>query len=122
MPFHSILTDLVRTDEDSVGALFVDDSGELIGIACADEDKERLELIAAYLPLYVQRLRSALETVDGGAPRLVHIRRHDLDLHAAVLPDDYLLSLITGPQARAAVTRRRLEVGARRLTLEVLGA
>ena len=116
------LEHLVRTDDDSVGALFVDESGELIGIACADEDKDRLELIAAYLPLYAQRLRSALEVVDGGAPRLFHIRRHDLDLHAAVLPDDYLVSLITGPQGRVAVTRRRLEVGARRLAREVLGA
>ncbi len=122
MPFHSILTDLVRADEGSVGALFVDDSGEVIGIACADEDKERLELMAAYLPLYVQRLRSALAAVEGGSPRLVHIRRNDLDLHAAVLPENYLLSLVTGPAGKAAVTRRRLEVGARRLVREVLGA
>lgn len=122
MPFHSILTDLVRADEDSLGALFVDDSGELVGIACLDEDRDRLELIAAYLPLYVQRLRTALEGVEGGTPRMLHIRRHDLDLHAAVLPENYLLSLVTGPNGRVAVTRRRLEVGARRLADEVLSA
>ena len=120
MPFHSILTDLVRAEEDCLGALFVDDSGELVGIACADEDRGRMELIAAYLPLYVQRLQTALDGVDGGAPRLLHIRRDGLDLHAAVLPENYLLSLITGPGGRAAMTRRRLELGARRLTREVL--
>ena len=121
MPFHSILTDLVQANRDTVGALFVDDSGELIGMACADGDHERMELLAAYLPLYLHRLTTALESVDGGAPRLIHIRRHDLDVHAAALPDDYVLSLITGPGGHAAVTRRRLEVGARRLAREVLG-
>ncbi len=121
MPFHSILTDLVRAEDDVLGALFVDDSGELIGMACADGEHERLELIAAYLPLYVQRLRTALEGVEGGAPRLFHIRRRDLDLHAAALPENYVLSLVTGPRGRAAVTRRRLAAGARRLESEVLG-
>ena len=121
MPFHSILTDLVRAEEDTLGALFVDDSGELIGMACADADRERMELLAAYLPLYLYRLATALEGVEGGAPRLLHIRREDLDVHAAALPDNYVLSLITGPGGRAALTRRRLEVGARRLAREVLG-
>ena len=121
MPFHSILTDLVRAEEDSLGALFVDDSGELIGIACADGDRDRMELIAAYLPLHVQRLQTALDGVEGGEPRLLHIRRDDLDLHVAVLPENYLLSLISGPRGRVALTRRRLEVGARRLAREVLG-
>ena len=122
MPFHSILTELVRAEEGSLGALFVDDTGELIGIACADHDRDRLELVAAYLPLYVQRLKTALDGVEGGDPRLVHIRRTDFDLHAAVLPESYLLGLVTGPGGRVAVTRRRLQVGARRLAHEVLGA
>lgn len=121
MPFHSILTDLVRAEEDVLGALFVDDSGELIGLACADDDRERMELIAAYLPLYLQRLRAVLAGVEGGVPRLLHIRRHDLDLHAAELPENYVLSLVTGPRGRSATTRRRLELGARRLAREVLG-
>jgi hypothetical protein len=121
MPFHSILTDLVRAEEDTLGALFVDDSGELIGIACADEDRSRMELMAAYLPLYLTRLRAALAGIEGGAPRLLHIRRQDLDLHAAALPGDYVLSLVTGPRGRAAVTRWRLEMGAERLAREVLG-
>ncbi len=121
MPFHSILTDLVRADEDALAALFVDDAGELIGLACADGDRDRMELIAAYLPLYMQRLQTALDGVEGGPPRLVHIQRHDLNLHAAALPENYVLSLVTGPRGRSAVTRRRLEVGARRLAREVLG-
>ena len=86
MPFHTILTDLVRAEEDVLGALFVDDSGELIGMACADGQRDRLELIAAYLPLYVQRLQTVLDGVEGGDPRLLHIRRHDLELHAACCP------------------------------------
>ena len=122
MPFHNILTDLVRAEEDTLGALFVDDSGELIGIACADEDRERLELMAAYLPLYLQRLRTVLEGVPGGRPRLLHIRRPELDLQAVVLPENYVLSLVSGPRGRASVTRRRLQEGARRLAREVLGA
>ncbi len=121
MPFHSILTDLVRADEDALGALFVDDSGELIGLACSDDDRDRMELIAAYLPVYVQRLQTALEGVQAGPPRLLHIQRQDLNLHAAALPENYVLSLVTGPRGRSAVTRRRLEVGARRLAREVLG-
>ena len=121
MPFHSILTDLVRAEDDVLGALFVDDTGELIGMACADGQRERLELIAAYLPLYVQRLQTALEGVESGSLRLFHIRRGELDLHAAALPENYVLSLVTGPRGRAAVTRRRLAEGARRLESEVLG-
>ncbi len=121
MPFHSILTDLLRAAEDTRGALFVDDSGELIGIACAEGDRDRLELIAAYLPLYLQRLETALAAVEAGAPRLLHIRRHALDVHAAALPENYVLSLVTGPRGRTALTRRRLEVGVRRLEREVLG-
>ena len=38
-----------------------------------------------------------------------------------MLPDNYVLSLVTGPRGRVAVTRRRLAVGARRLASEVLG-
>ena len=45
-----------------------------------------------------------------------------LDGLFAQLPENYLLSLVTGPNGRVAVTRRRLEVGARRLADEVLGA
>ena len=119
MPFHTILTDLVQTDDDTLGALFVDDSGELIGLACADRDKDRMELIAAYLPLYLQRLQSALDGVQAGAPRLIHIQRQNLNLHAAALPENYVLSLVTGPRGRSAATRRRLELGAKRLAREV---
>ncbi|MFQ5350820.1 MAG: hypothetical protein ACE5EG_10295, partial [Thermoanaerobaculia bacterium] len=93
-----------------------------IGLACADEDRDRMELIAADLPLYVQRLQTALDGVRAGAPRLFHICRPEFDLHAAVLPENYLLSLISGPNGLAAVTRRRLEMGAGRLVREVLGA
>jgi hypothetical protein len=122
MPFHSILADLVRADEDDLGALFVDDSGELIGLACADGDRERMQLIAAYLPLYLQRLQTALDGVEAGSARLLHIQRQDLSLHAAALPENYVLSLVTGSRGRSAATRRRLEIGARRLAREVLGA
>ena len=121
MPFHSILTDLVRVEEDTLGALFVDDSGELIGLACADEDRERMEIVAAYLPVYLQRLRTALSGIEAGRPRRLHFRRRGFDLHAVTLPDDYVLSLVTGPRGRSSVTRRRLEVGARRLEREVFG-
>jgi hypothetical protein len=121
MPFHSILTELVEADEDALAALFVDDSGELIGLACADGERERMELIAAYLPLYLQRLASALEGSAIGRPRLVHIQREGLHLHAAALPDEYIVSLVTGSRGVASSTRRRLERAATRLSLEVLG-
>ena len=122
MPFHSILTELVEADEATLGALFVDDTGELIGLACADGEHERMELIAAYLPLYLQRLQTALVGLDAGAPRLVHIQRRGFSLHAAALPENYILSLVTGSGGRSAVTRRRLELAAHRLAREVLGA
>jgi hypothetical protein len=111
----------VDGDEDALGALFVDDSGELIGLACADNEEERMELIAAYLPLYLQRLHVALGEAEAGVPRLVHIQRAGLNLHAAALPENYVLSLVSGPRSRAALTRRRLELGARRVAREVLG-
>ncbi len=81
-----------------------------------------MELIAAYLPVYLQRLQPTLDGVDAGSPRLLHIYRPRLNLHAATLPDNYVLSLVTGPRGRAAATRRRLRLGARRLAREVLGA
>ena len=121
MPFHSILTELLEADEDARAALFVDDSGELIGIACPDGERDRLELVAAYLPLYLQRLRSALGDSEAGRPRLIHIQRASMHLHAAALPDDYVLSLITGPRGAVSTRRRRLERAASRLALEVIG-
>ncbi len=81
-----------------------------------------MELLAAYLPLYLQRFQDAFGASGIGAPRLVHIQRDALHLHAAVLPDDYLLSLVTGPRGLATVSRRRLEYAARRLEREVLDA
>ena len=121
MPFHSILTELVEADEDALAALFVDDSGELIGLACAKGEHERMALVAAYLPLYLERLRTALDGLQAGAPRLVHIQRPRMSLHAATLPENYVLSLVTGPRDRPSATRRRLQQGADRLAREVLG-
>ncbi len=122
MPFQSILTELVEAEDHALAALFVDDSGELIGLACADGDRERMELVAAYLPLYLQRARDALTEADLGRPRLFYIQRRGLHLHVEALPEDYVLSLVTGPRAVAGASRRRLARAAHRIRQEVMHA
>lgn len=94
MPFQYILANLLARNEDAVGVLFLDEAGETIDLACSDFTPYEMRIVGAYLGIYLRQLGRFLAGVDLGSPRVVHIEKDAIHLHALPLPEGYFLVLV----------------------------
>ena len=119
MPFEYILNDLLVRNEQAVGALFLDESGEAVDVACADLTPYQLRIVGAYLGIYLRQLHKLTEATGLGEPEMLHISKDELHIYAVPLREGYCLSLIQRSPSLVASARRSLE-NARRLMHEEL--
>lgn len=107
MPYEYILANLLVEVDGAVGALFLDDSGETVDLACSEHTPYQMRILGAYLGIYMRQLGRVLDDGELGVPALVHIEKEDLHIYASPLPDGYYLVLVqrqpslTGPAQRA---------------------
>ncbi len=119
MPFEEVLHELLEQSPGAVGAMFMDDTGETVGLV--SEDLPRFDLLVTGARLEIELRRLAALTADArlGKARLVHIERRGLHVHLAALPEGYFLALLQRPPALVAPARARLRRAADRLAAEL---
>lgn len=119
MPFQYVLANLLADQPDAVGVLFLDDTGETVDFACAEDSPYEMQILGAYLGIYLRQVGKIVSSADLGTVRWLHIERRRRHLHVAVLPDGYYLVLVQRQPARIATAREGLRRAAIELTREV---
>lgn len=108
MSSDTVLAELIAHNPRAVGALFLDDSGETVELACSEFTPYQMRVVGAYLGIYLRQLSRFLGSSRLGDPRFVHIEKQALHIHALPLPDGYYLVLVQRPPALVAQARATL--------------
>lgn len=119
MPFQYVLANLLADHPDAVGVLFLDDAGETVDFACAEESPYEMQLLGAYLGIYLRQIGRVVESAQLGTIRWFHIDRQRRHVHVAVLPEGYYLVLVQRHPAQVAIARESLRRAAGELAREV---
>lgn len=120
MAFQYILRNLLAAADGAVGVLFLDEGGETVDVACSEFTPYQMRVVGAYFGIYLRQLDRVCQGVLG-APRLVHIEREGLHLHAMALPDGYYLVLVQRRPGQVAMARAQLEKAGEDVRREVFG-
>lgn len=121
MSFGFILANLLAASDRAVGVLFLDETGEAVDLSCTDVSPYEMRLLGAYLGIYLRQAEQLSDQNNLGQPRLIHLERADLQVHAAALPDGYFLALVQRRPAQAGPAREALIAAARQLAESVFG-
>ncbi len=109
MPFQYILANLLAQSPNAVAVMFMDDAGETVDLATSKYQPFDVQIVGAYLGIYLRQMQAALETADIGVPEAMQIHHENLHIHLRTLPDGYFLALI---QKKAGLSGRgRYRVG-----------
>ena len=119
MPFQYVLANLLADHPEAIGVLFLDDSGETVDFACVDESPYEIQLLGAYLGIYLRQIGDIVQRAGLGTIRNLHIERRGRHLHVTVLPDGYCLALVQRQPALVATARERLSRAAIAIAREV---
>jgi hypothetical protein len=117
--FQYVLANLLANNEDCLGVLFLDGTGETVDMACAGLSPYEMRVAGAYLGIYLRQLRKTLAGNHLGRPLLVHIEKSGTHVYAVPLPDGYYLAMVQRQPALVARSRATLEEAVRQLEREV---
>jgi hypothetical protein len=117
--FQYILANLLANNDDAVGVLFLDGSGETVDLACSEFTPYQMRVLGAYLGIYLRRLERLLADNDLGKPLLIHIEKKAVHIYAMPVADGYYLGLVQGHPALVARTRKSMEDAVGQLTREL---
>jgi hypothetical protein len=119
MPFQYVLANLLAERPDALAVIFLDDAGETIDLASVQYAPFDLQVIGAYLGIYLRQIGRVTEQTSLGSPRFVHFELEKAHLYLMTLPDGYYLALVQRTPALLAVARRSLGRAAEELRREV---
>ena len=119
MPFQYVLANLLAAHPDALGVIFLDDAGETIDLASVEYPPFDLQVLGAYLGIYLRQLGELTERSDAGSPRFVHIELANAHLYITALPDGYYLAMVQRSRGIPAATTRSLNHAAEELRREV---
>ncbi len=108
MPIHYILGNLLAANDGALSVLFLDEMGETIDSACTELSPYQMQVLGAYLGIYLRQMEKLLSEHGLGDPRMLHIEKDALHIHVVALPDGYHLALVQRPPAAVAQARRSL--------------
>jgi len=117
--FQYVLANLLANNEDCLGVLFLDGSGETVEMACAGLSPYEMRVAGAYLGIHLRQLSKTLAGNRLGRPLLVHIEKSGTHVYAVPLPDGYYLAMVQRQPALVARSRATLEEAVRQLEREV---
>jgi predicted regulator of Ras-like GTPase activity (Roadblock/LC7/MglB family) len=107
--YQYVLANLLANNDEALGVLFLDPTGETVDMACADFSPYEMRVIGAYLGIYLRQLNRLLQQNDLGALQLVHVEKSSVHIYAMPLPDGYYLALVQRQPALVARARHTLE-------------
>ncbi|MEM9294105.1 MAG: hypothetical protein AAGD01_20680 [Acidobacteriota bacterium] len=108
MPFQYILRELLSNNEDAIGALFLDESGEAVDLAYSDLTPYQMRVVGAYLGIYLRQLESLAAANHLGEPQMMHIAKETLHIYAVPVDEGYCVALIQRNPALVGLARRHL--------------
>jgi predicted regulator of Ras-like GTPase activity (Roadblock/LC7/MglB family) len=117
--FQYVLANLLANNDQALGALFLDDNGETVDLACAGYTPYQMRVVGAYLGIYLRQLERVLTSSEAGQPRLIHIEKKVIHIYAMPLPDGYYLVLVQRHPAMVAWARKTMAQAAEQLTREL---
>lgn len=119
MAFEYVLANLLADNDQALGALFLDGTGETVDLACSEFTPYQMRVVGAYLGIYLRQLERLLANNDLGEPRMIHIEKEALHIYAMPLPDGYYLALVQRHPALVARARATMEEAVKQLTQEL---
>jgi len=109
MPVDYILANLLATNDRAMGALFLDESGETVDLACSDSlTPYQARIIGAYLGIYLRQLEKICARNRWGEPQQMHIEKDGLHIYAQALPEGYYVVLLQARPGMVAQAWRSL--------------
>ena len=119
MPFQYVLANLLAEHGDAQGVIFLDDAGEAIDLASVEYAPFDLQVIGAYLGIYLRQFSEMTKEAALGKPGFIHIELDGAHLHVTTLPDGYYLAMVQRRPGRLALAKRALNRAAEQLRREV---
>jgi hypothetical protein len=119
MAFEYVLANLLADNDQALGALFLDGTGETVDLACSEFTPYQMRVVGAYLGIYLRQLEKLLANNDLGEPRMIHIEKEALHIYAMPLPDGYYLALVQRHPALVARARATMEDAVEQLKQEL---
>lgn len=119
MPYEYILANLLAENQGAVGALFLDESGETVEVACVDHDPSEMKLLGAYVGIYLRQIARFLEPEDFGELEALHIESQNLHVFARPVAEGYFLVLAQRAPALTALAERSLARASSQLVREL---
>jgi hypothetical protein len=116
MPFQYILANLLAQNEDAVGVLFLDGTGEVVDLACGDYTPYQMRVLGAYLGIYFRQLQKVMDGYELGEIGHIHLERDNLHIHASTMDEGYYLVLVQRRPALVGGARRTLQAAAGELS------
>ena len=117
--FEFVLANLLANNDDALGALFLDDNGETVDLACAGYSPYQMRVIGAYLGIYLRQIEKLLNSNELGVSQMIHIEKRDVHIYAMPLPDGYYLVLVQRRPALVGRARLTMADAAEQLTREL---
>jgi predicted regulator of Ras-like GTPase activity (Roadblock/LC7/MglB family) len=117
--FQYVLANLLANNDQALGALFLDDNGETVDLACAGYTPYQMRVVGAYLGIYLRQLEKVLTGTEVGQPRMIHIEKKAIHIYAMPLPDRYYLVLVQRHPSLVAQARATMVEAAAQLTREL---
>jgi predicted regulator of Ras-like GTPase activity (Roadblock/LC7/MglB family) len=120
MAFEYVLANLLANNDHALGALFLDNTGETVDLACGDGfTPYEMRVVGAYLGIYLRQMEKLLANNDLGEARMIHIEKRDLHIYVVPLPDGYHLALVQRHPALVGRARATLNDAVEQLTREL---
>jgi len=120
--FEFILADLLAKNDNAVGCLFLDDSGETVDLACSEFSPYQMRVVGAYVGIYLRQMHAFLDEGGHGAPAWLHIEKDALHIYVMPLPEGYYLVLVQRAPGLVARSRRTLEDARDQLVQELFAS
>ena len=119
MPFQYVLGNLLAQNDDAVGVLFLDDTGETVDLACSEFSPYQMRVVGAYVGIYLRQTERFIAGANLGATRFLHVEKDSLHIYTMPLPDGYHLVLVQRRPALTAQARRSMEQACSELQSEL---
>jgi hypothetical protein len=122
MPFQYVLANLLAESSNAVAVMFMDDAGETVELATSEYTPFDVQVVGAYLGIYLRQTHAAFDAAGLGPPEAMHIQHRYLHIHLRPLPEGYFLALVHRGGGPVARDRQRVERAAGQLTAELFEA